>query len=61
MKNGRFFYQNYSKKNSIDGSYVFKTPSGDYYIVTYKIDNPFEDNSLINLISKYIAFEINFV
>lgn len=49
MNDGRLFYQHYSDTNSIDGSYVFKTSSGDYYTVNYAIENPFQDNSLITL------------
>lgn len=37
-----FFYQNYNSISAIDGSYAFKTSSDDYYIVNYKIENPFQ-------------------
>lgn len=49
MENGRFFYQNVSDVNFINGSYALKTSSADYYSVNYAIENPFQDNSLINL------------
>ncbi|CAO1415617.1 unnamed protein product [Diamesa hyperborea] len=49
LKDGKFFYQKYSKMNSIIGTYILKTSSGDYYSVDYTIENPFQDNSLMNL------------
>lgn len=45
MKNGRFFYQNYSEVNFINGSYALKTREYFYHTVNYAIENPFQENS----------------
>ena len=52
MKNGRYFFQNYTDTNLIKGSYTFKTSSEDYYTMDYEIENSFKDNPSINLKSK---------
>lgn len=54
MKNGTYFYQNYTDVNLIDGSYALKTSSGDYYAVNYAIENPFQGNSNSNFKGKII-------